>query len=281
VLESRVVFDASLRYFYYTVQARGNVPAAVILQEVDWERGRDGQVRALQRQTLTTITDPGAVKAVHQTAGPARAAVAPTWWSAGGRSLNVGGRWWRLVSSQAQRMEPPPAADSLLPLLPATPGSRCAELSGLYASMPGFRIQNFEQAGHCFRVARGWPHLDPDDDAMRPARDELRVAVHEYPSEDALARFRTSPPPPLAGLVPFAQVATAGAGGSEGNWFLAVRGPYAGWLLYQTSSRQGAPRYIGMPWSTCALWRLGTDLSGRNAPKGDAQAGSVAVCSAR
>lgn len=281
VLDSRVVFDASLRYFYYTVQARGTVPAAVILQEVDWERGRDGQMRALQRQTLTTITDPAAVMAVHQTAGAERAAVVPTWWATGGRSLNVGGRWWRLVSAQAQRLEPPPAADSLLPLKPAAPGSRCEELSGLYATMPGFRIQSFEQAGHCFRVARGWPHLDPDDEAMRPARDELRVAVHESPSEEALARFRTSPPPPLAGLVPFAQVATAAGSGAEGNWFVAVRGPYAGWLLYQTTNRQGAPRYIGMPWSTCALWRLGTDLSGRNAPAGEAQAGSVAVCGAR
>jgi hypothetical protein len=281
VLESRVVFDASLRYFYYSARARGEVAAAVIVQEIDWERGRDGQVRALQRQTLTAITDPTAVAIVNQTAGTARAAVAPTWWAEGGRSLQVGDRWWRLVSAQAQRMEPAPAADSLVPLAPAAVGSPCAELSNLYAAMPGFRIQTFEQAGHCFRIARGWPNQRPEDEAARPARDDLRVAVHETPSEDALARARSSPPPPLAGLVPFAQVAAVGGGAPEGAWLLAVKGPYAGWLVHRMPNRVGESRFIGLPWSTCALWRLGMNLSGRNPPSGQAQAGSAAVCSGR
>lgn len=279
-LDSSVVFDAGLRYFYYSVQARGNLAALVIVQELDWERGRDGQVRALQRQTLTTITDPAAAAAVIAAAGPARAAVLPTWWVAGGRSVKVGDRWWRLVSARAQRMEPLPLEADLKPMVPAAAGSACARLAELYATMPGFRIQSYEQAGHCFRVARGWPSLDPEDEALRPARDELRVAVHERPTDEALDRAKASPPAPLAGLVPFAQVA-ATADDAPDAWYVVVRGPYAGWLLYRSVSRPGVQRYIGMPWSTCALWRLGIDLSGRNLPEGPAQAGSTAVCAGR
>lgn len=281
VLDSSVVFDAGLRYFYYSVQARGNLEALVIVQELDWERGSDGQVRALQRQTLTTITDPAAAAAVVATAGPARAAVLPTWWVAGGRSVQVGDRWWRLVSARAQRLEPAPLDDDLLPLVPAAAGSACDRLAELYATMPGFQVRSFEQAGHCFRVARGWPSLDPDDEALRPARDELRVAIHETPSDEALERAKSSPPAPLAGLVPFAQVAATEDSEKGASWFVAVRGPYAGWLLYRGASRSGSPRFIGMPWSTCALWRLGIDLSGRNLPVGQAQAGATAVCAGR
>ena len=186
-------------------------------------------------------------------------------------------RWHEEPQRQQLEMLFGPALEDLLPLIPAVAGSACAELSGLCATMPDFRIQTFEQAGHCFRMARGGPRLDPADEALRPARDELRVAVHERPTEEALARAKASPPPPLAGLVPFAQVATADAG-AEGAWFVAAQGPYAGWLLYQAANRSGGQRFIGMPWSTCALWRLGMDLSGRNAPSSAAQAGATAVC---
>ncbi len=277
-LNSRVVFDAGLRYFYYTVEGRTNAAPAVIVQEIDWERSSDGLVRALQRQTLTSITDAAAVAAVRAAAGPGRAAVAPTWWVQGGRMVNIQGRWWRLVGTQAQRIVEPPDAADVTRLDLAAPGSPCMELAAKFAAMQGFRIDSFEHGGYCFRVARGWPSFGPDD-GTRPARDELRVAVHERPSAEVLARAVESPPAPIAGLVPFARVATEDTTGGAARWYVGTSGPYAGWLLMQSANSRGEDRTIGLPWSTCALWRLGRDLQGRNPSPGVQQAGTSRACS--
>ena len=276
-LNSRVVFDAGLRYFYYTVEGRTNTVPAVIVQEVDWERSSDGLVRALQRQTLTSITDAAAVAAVRAAAGPSRAAVAPTWWVQGGRMVAIQGRWWRLVGTQAQRIVEPPEAADLAPLELAAPGSPCVELGARFSAMQGFRVDSYEHGGYCFRVARGWPSFGPDD-GTRPARDELRVAVHERPSAEVLQRAVDSPPAPIAGLVPFARVATEDGTGGTARWYVGTSGPYAGWLLMQAANSRGEDRYIGLPWSTCALWRLGRDLQGRNPSPGVQQAGTSGAC---
>ncbi|HSQ72500.1 MAG TPA: hypothetical protein VLM87_08770, partial [Rubrivivax sp.] len=278
-LDSRVVVDAGLRYFYYTVN-RANALPAVVVQEIDWERSRDGRVRALQKQTLTTIADPEAVAAVRDAAGAERAAVVPAWWVPGGRMVNVRDKWWRLVGAQAQRLPVPPDAADLAPLLAAPPGSPCAKLAGLYTTAPGFHVGAFEHGDHCFRVARGWPQTGAGDEALRPERDELRVSVHERPLPAALERAAGRPPAPLAGLVPFARVVQGGPAGDAMQGYVGTSGPYAGWLLMKSVSRRGEDRYFGMPWSTCALWRLGRDLQGRNPAPGTAQAGAAPVCRA-
>jgi hypothetical protein len=279
-LASRVVFDAGLRYFYYTAEGRVNAAPAVIVQEIDWERSADGRVRALQRQTLTSITDPAAVAAVRAAAGPARAAVVPTWWVPGGRMVAIQGRHWRLVGVQAQRLVVPPEAGAMAPLQPAAPGSPCVQLAATFAAMQGFRIDSFEQGGYCFRIARGWPSFGGDDEALRPARDELRVAVHERPSQHVLERAAESPPAPVAGLVPFARVAPDAAAGAV-QWFVGISGRYTGWLLMRNVDGGGEERVIGLPWSTCALWRLGRDLQGSNLPTGQQQAGVAPACAGR
>jgi len=279
-LASRVVFDAGLRYFYYTAEGRVNASPAVIVQEIDWERSADGRVRALQRQTLSSITDPEAVAAVRAAAGPARAAVVPTWWVPGGRMIALQDRRWRLVGTQAQRLVVPPEAAEMAPLQPAAPGSPCDQLAATFAAMPGFGIDTFEQGGYCFRIARGWPSYGGDDEALRPARDELRVSVHERPSPHVLERAAESPPAPVAGLVPFARVAVDDGAGAR-QWFVGTSGRYAGWLLMRSGDAGGEARHIGLPWSTCALWRLGRELQGNNPPPGQRQAGASPACAGR
>lgn len=280
-LRSSVVFDAGLRYFYYTVEARAGAAPAVIVQEIDWERSSDGQVRALQRHTLTSITDPEAVRAVREAAGPARAAAVPTWWVAGGRMVNVRGRLWRLVGAQAQRLPEPPAEGDALPLRPSAPGSPCARLSALYADAPGLRIDTYQLGEHCFRIARGWPRAGAADAdaALRPARDELRVSVHERPDARSFERAAGSAPAPLAGFVPYARIAADEGAGAPLQWLAGVAGPYAGWLLVRSVDRRGDDRIIGLPWSTCALWRLGRELQQRNPAPGTPQAGHAGACS--
>jgi len=278
-LDSHLVVEAGLRYFYYTVN-RANALPAVIVQEIDWERSRDGRVRALQKQTLSTIADPEAVAAVRAAAGAERAAVVPAWWVSGGRIVHLADKWWRLVGAQAQRLPDPPDAAELAPLRAATPGSPCMKLAGLFAVPAGFRVDAFEQGEHCFRIARGWPQTGLGDEALRPERDELRVSVHERPRPEALERAAGSPPAPLAGLVPFARVSQGGPAGGVPQWFVGTSGPYAGWLLMKSANRRGEVRFLGLPWSTCALWRLGRDLQGRNPAPGMAEAGAASACGA-
>ena len=278
VLDSRAVFDAGLRYFYYTVQGPNTPVPAVIVQEVDWERSSDGQVRALQRETLASITDPQAIAAVVAAAGEQRVAVVPAWLVPGGLQVSVAGRAWRIVSKQAQRIELPLGAKGLLALRSALDGSACPSLAQTFAAMPGFTIEHLETESHCVMVARGWPALGTAVDPTRPARDEIRVAVHERPTRAVAQRAAENPPAPVAGLVPFSRLATDAAGVESGPWFVGTSGPYAGWLMLKTSGPADVQRFIGAPWSTCALWRLGRDLQPQNPSPFAAQAGVSGAC---
>ena len=280
-LDSRVVFDAGMRYFYYTVQGATNPAPAVIVQEVDWERSRDGQVRALQRQTLASITDPAAIAAVLAAAGDQRAAALPTWGLPGGRQMSLGKRSWRIVGAQAQSVDLAVDSGAVQALKRAATGSRCLDLARSFAVMPGFRFEHFETAEHCFMMARGWPASGPAEDPTRPARDEIRVAVHERPLRAVTQRAAENPPAPLAGLVPYAHVAAEdGSAKPDPRWFVGTAGPYAGWLLMKVRDGAGAERFIGQPWSTCALWRLGRELQVQNAPASAPQAGGSKACEA-
>jgi len=286
VLDSSLVFDAGLRYFYYTVQDASRAAGTVIVQEVDWERSRDGELRALQRQTLATISDPGAVRAVQTAAGQQRVAVVPTWRLPGGRQVQVADRAWRIVSAQALRVDLAEGAEPPRALQLSAPGSVCKQVAGNAVAMPGFVITQLETGSHCFMVARGWPAAGAAGEATRPARDELLVLVHEKPvgdvSADALLQAGQSPPAPVAALLPFGRVAADAMPADPGSaWFVAESGPHAGWLLLKTADRSGGDRFIGLPWSTCALWRQGRELQARNPPAGGAQAGGSVACDRR
>lgn len=281
-LDSRAVFDAGLRYVYYTARGVANPQPSVIVQEIDWERSEDGQLRALQRQTIATIADPAAVAAVLESVGDSRAAVLPTWRVAGSRMVQIGKLSWRLVGAQAQRIDLDPASPQARPLKAAPGDSACVALAKTYAEMPGFRIEHLESDTHCFMVARGWPALDDGTQATRPARDELRVAVHERPSKVVLRNAAQSPPAPVAGLVPFARVAVGeGQQAGQPSWYVGVDGPFEGWLLLKSRDRGGLERFIGLPWSTCALWRQGHELLALNPPPGAAVPSAPGACAAR
>ncbi len=287
-LNSSVVFDSSLRLFYYTSDGfktpDGQVatPPVLIVQELDWERGRDGEVYA-NRQTITSITDARALNAVKRAAGDARAAVAPTYHVPGGRVVDlrppadrveaVRGARWFVANPLAQRVEP--TADEIAKferLQPAVAGSACALLAQTFAPLPGFSLQVFEQGHQCFRVVRGWPAANPGEPTERPLRDDVRVSVHEMPSPVMLQRARENPPAPLAALLPFARQLPLSQGGSaQVSWWVGTSGAWDGWLLQKTegtssSSAAGQPvaRFIGAPWSTCALWQIGRRLLTHN-----------------
>ena len=280
--ETSVVFDASLRLFYYTADGSLNTPSSLIVQELDWERSSDGVVHAWQRQTLTSITDARALVAVKAAAGEARAGVMPTYRAQGGRVVEVGERRWFVVNALAQRVQPnAQQAAKLQPLLPSAQGSACELLARAFSPAPGFSLQVFEQGEHCFRVSRGWPAANPGESTVRPLRDDVRVSVHQRPSAAMLLRADENPPAPLAALLPFARIVPASAGSdatpgaalsaAASSWWVGTAGPWEGWLFLKTepAARGGAasdtaPRWAAAPWSTCALWRVGRELMRHN-----------------
>ncbi len=271
-LNSSVVFDASLRIFYYTADGGPSTASSLIVQELDWERSSDGMEHAWQRQTLTSITDARALVAVKAAAGEARVAVLPTFRARGGRVVEVGASRWFVVNSLAQRVDPDVhEIAKLQPLLPAATGSSCELLSRAFDKAPGFSMQVLEQGNRCYRILRGWPAAIPGESLVRPLRDDVRVSVHEMPSDDMLLRANENPPAPLAAMLPFARILPAAAGAAEGSWWVGTSGVWDGWLLLKTASPERAaatgenrPRFAGAPLATCALWQVGRELLRHN-----------------
>lgn len=278
--QPRIVFDASMRLFYVAVAGPTNPQPSVIVQEIDWERGSDDRLRALQRERLAVIADPAAVQAVVAATGDELAAAMPSWRLPAGRQVAVAGRQWRIVAQQATRVDLPPGAQPLR-LRPAAPDSACAQLAETFARMPGYTPQQYETDAHCLLVARGSPQFTSGSDQIKPARDEVRVAVHHKPSRPVGRRAAENPPAPVASFLPFARVLIDDVGIDDADRFALGTGDYDGWLLMKLRSRGGEERWVGAPWSTCALWRVGRSLQGTNPPQDAPQAGTSAACAPR
>jgi hypothetical protein len=73
-------------------------------------------------------------------------------------------------------------------------------------------------------------------------------------------------------------VAAEDVASEAGRWFVGTAGHYEGWLLLKGADASGQDRFIGLPWSTCALWRLGRDLAAANPAPGPTQAGVSKAC---
>jgi hypothetical protein len=253
-LDPSVILDSGLRYFAYTAQGPNVEIPSVTVQEIDWERVEDTS-RIVQSQTRAVVTDAAAVGQVRQAAGASRVAVAESWPQPGGRALGVGTQAWRLVSHSAQRL--PVAADDVrfAPLRRSPPDSVCARMTTGWAVQPGFRSEMFEDGTRCFAIARGRPAAELAPGQAAGTREQVLVAVYERPAHDELVRLAENPPAPIASLAEFARVQPGDA-----TWLAGTSGAYAGWLALRGESARGAPRLVGAPWSTCALWRLGREL---------------------
>ncbi|HZF78910.1 MAG TPA: hypothetical protein VEZ89_03890, partial [Rubrivivax sp.] len=271
-LDPFVVLDAGLRYVAFTAEGPTVEVPSVTLHEIDWERAEDNRRLIVQTTLRAVVTDPAALAAVRGAAGGERVAVVPAWRKAGGRAFAVGDQAWRVVSPSAQRL--PVAADdpAFVPLAPAAAGSPCAHLRTGWSPQPGFRNQMFESADNCFAISRGKPE-EPGSESGRsagePMRDQIMVAVYDKPDSNALERLADNSPAPIASLSPFARAAV----GHEA-WVLGTRGPYAGWLALRGADSNGHQRLIGVPWSTCALWRLGREIQPRAPAAVDRLSGS-------
>jgi hypothetical protein len=277
-LQPRLVLDASLRYLAYSSAEGPRVEiASVTVQELDWDRVEGDKSRVMQSQTRAVISDASAVDLVREATALAPVAVVETWRVAGGRVMAVAGRPWRMVSATALRLGPLPGdknvQERFAPIQVSAPDSACLRLAAGLAPQPGFRSQMFESAAHCFFILRGNAENERNLPGPAAAREQVLASVFEKPEPEEFARLKDNPPAPLASLAPFARVAV-----ENNDWMVGTSGDYAGWLAVRNDDAEGRPGLVGVPWSTCALWRLGKQLQQNNAPgAGRALVSPVAV----
>ncbi len=249
-LNPYLVFDAGLRYFLYTAYGSNVDAASVTVHEIDWDRNESGQVRVLQSEVRAVVTSSSAVAALIQAAGTARVGVVPSWRVTGGRVLDVQGELWRLVAPQAQRLVQVGVADGLQPLPLSPPSSSCRLLAAPWAQQSGalseWRELDPAAPGgrHCFLVTR-------IPLAEGAARQDTMVAVYDRPVRSSTAGDAGDEPAPIASLGPFARLSP-----QDADFHVGVGGPHAGWLALKRDDR-----FIGAPYSSCALWRLGRELA--------------------
>jgi hypothetical protein len=290
-LQPHVVVDRSLRYLVYGIEGPNVDQPSATLYEIDWERTPDGRTRVLQSLMRSVVTDAAVVDQVRQAAGPARVAVVPSWRAVGGRALAVADTPWRVVGASAQRVQLEARENQTLHALQvAEPGSPCDQLRAKagWGEQPGFSSRMYEAVQHCFAITRGNAQVPDHGEpvALLPAaaapaeaasaalpRETILVAVYERPGPDSLARLDENPPAPIASLAPFARVVA----GNEA-WFAGSGGEHDGWLLLRGRSANDV--YVGAPWSTQALMRLGRELQQRNPPRSRAFAAPSAAAPA-
>lgn len=255
-LDPHVIIDAGLRYVAYSAAGANVEVPSVTVQELSWDRLEDRTSRALQTQVRAVVTHREAVAAVQRAAGVDRIALVDTWRVPAGRALAVGGQNWRIVAEQAQRLPAGLPRDAFAALVRSEGDTPCSRLTAGWAAESGFRSEVFEYGGQCYAITRGNPDGQPPAAEDATAREQVLVAVYEKPTPTALARLSDNPPAPVASVAPFGVVPA-----SDREWFVGIEGPYAGWLAVRGKDAAGQERLLGVPASTCALWRLGRELA--------------------
>jgi hypothetical protein len=169
--------------------------------------------------------------------------------------MAVGPAGWRIFSPQAQRLQQPVGTPDLQRLAPAAAGGACSALAErlLPQQPPGFELAMYqapESGPYCYAVVRGRP-----PDAAGSAQ-QIVVAVYAQPGLDAVRRPNFVPAP-VASLQRFGRIGA----GEPMEWFVGTGdGPLAGWVAGLGANSAGVQRFIGAPWSTCALWRIGVEV---------------------
>lgn len=274
-LDSRAVFDASLRLLAFSTPGASNASPALVVQQLEWTLDAEQHVHEVRRLAITVLTDAAAVAAVRAAVGPTRAAPLPTEVTPEGAIVDIGAQRWRVVWQRARPVDLAAggAEAGLVPLVPASASSVCALLrdaapppdppgsTTMLETPPG-------PGGLCVRVRRAVAERDLQVDEADLLPEELTVSWYRRPEAGEAERVSDSPPPPIA-TGAYLRLVDSGPGtpasGPAQRWAVAREGPLAGWLLMR---RADAPGWVGMPMSTCALWRVGTAARGSAAPAG-------------
>ncbi|MBL8287245.1 MAG: hypothetical protein JNL85_04610 [Rubrivivax sp.] len=282
--ESHAVFDSSLRHLVVlAAQGFAEGKEGVLLQQVTWRIGPEGEPQRAQRATVVTLGDPALIERLRRVAGPARVQVARTWSAPAGRVLDMGGEGWRIVSWQSRRVRTELREPQFRTAVPAAAGTPCDTLARGLPPVAGWQMRMLDAGALCLAVYRAPRPSAPGEKAE--GGDELGVWAYPRPLPGTLERLAKRPLLPLAAVSPYANVPPLAAGttaAAEPTWALGLSGEYAGWLVLAAGSPGGAampgegdsPRLYGMPLTTCALWRLGQTLL----PPGQSTRAAAGTC---
>jgi hypothetical protein len=204
----------------------------------------------------------------------------PSWRTAGGRTLQIGAQYWRLVSADAQRLRlsfdgagPVSSAAEVLPAdgssEPVPAAASAASSAALHTARPrrlspdvrlcrqqlGMRPDQREPLalsdGHqCVSIS----HFEQDPDAPFLSGSRLTAYVAVFPLATGQGEGPLKQVAPVASFSPFGRVRVHSTGST---WLQATEGPCSGWLL-SAERREGS--YLAAPWSTQALRALGDQI---------------------
>ncbi len=259
-----LIFDAQLRFFW-AVDDQINEVATATLFEIDSELlDKSGlrRSRIVKRVQLSDARDIGALKdaiALSGWSGSPSGAVLPTMRTRAGRAIKVGDKAWRTVDANAQFVQ------GKLPfraLKVAEAGSACARLGDVL----GKRLARGEQVT---------VHVDEQDRAhcfvmfMRAEEADflasVGVEVYAVPSQRELDDEQ--PASNLAAIERFTRVPRQDGDSSGIEWSVGT-GAYAGWLKTTFRGFTGNDVSATAPWSTCALYRLGSEVLNQSTQDG-------------
>ncbi len=260
-LAPQIAFDANLRFLMFvgTDSARYPVEKTLTLNEILWERADDEGGRSVSSRERVVLSGAQAAQQLSRTTdapsgGKPGVALLETVRMSAGRAFVVGGQGWRVVDEVAQRI-PEAAGDAKLRTLAAPgAGSACVALAELLQrqAQRGFSLEMLEDPQddrYCFSIARGVP---PN---ASPKTDHIVVAVYGKPTARALSA--TGAPAPIASLPRFGRVTP----GEKVVWRVGAAGSdRSGWIAAWSPTSTGTLRHVAAPWSTCALWRLGSEI---------------------
>jgi hypothetical protein len=258
-IDPDLAFDSNLRHLMHTAAGGPSGGRTVTLYEIDWELTGDLGGRQVRKFRKVDLTGPEPAKQLGEmtkrSEGRAPGIVLlETWRAKGGRVMAVGPAGWRIFSPQAQRLQQPIDSPDLQRLEPAAAGTACSALGErLLPQPPGFDLAMYQAPSdgpYCYAIVRGRP---PD---AAGSTQQIVVAVYAQPGADALRRPNFVPAP-VASLQRFGRIGA----GEPMEWFVGTSdGPLAGWVAGLGPNSVGDRRFIGAPWSTCALWRIGVDV---------------------
>lgn len=286
--EPAMLFDASLSHLLLVVDSDPpGAPATLTLQRVFWDEPQpqfvagaapgepSGTVQAIAevQQPLAVVFNAQTAQSVRDqvrvNAGMAQA----TWRTPGGRAVRVGDEGWRIVMSTANRIAPDPPADAVRPLASAADDPACAAILSAVqreiaegsrgpaaAPSPGYAPPVYLPAvyrdgGHCMVIIRGAPPNAPPD----ALRDQVDMRVFRRPLDDEVDAVRAGRVQPVSvSSFEFGRVRK-----TDQRWYVGAPGSaYDGWVMLQRRGAQSGatPWYVGAPWSTGALLRLGDEV---------------------
>lgn len=261
--DAYVLFDARIRYMVVSRSGSSGEQASVSLFKIIWDD--DGLQLGARLDRLSQVIGEEAVailrqeiQSVPKQSEEPRVKSVLTWREVGGFGVRVAGQSWRLFADGAQRIQDP-GSDKNWKALPVAPeGSACELLNKRLKQLgisPGFDSRMYQYKKHCFQIQKPMPQQGGaivSRSAGQNYANKVLVGVYDEPIYiDLLAQMR---PVPIASISPF-----AGARWADGEWNVGVSGPFVGWLASRLKEDQG-DRFVGAPWSTAALVKLGKEV---------------------